>query len=152
MRANEGQGGTVKFVRQAIEARGFVWGGLGDSSLQLSEGEGDLEAITLFWGELGQVVKELGEDTEIRSKGVTAVDWVISRVGGGDVAALEDGREEAENLLLNRSLRGQYVPIGQGSGHACLRRPCETRQPPPLPPGVHGHAGQPQRQPMHPGF
>jgi hypothetical protein len=51
--ANDGQGGTVKLIRQAIEARGFVWGSLGDGSLQLSEGEGDLEAVTFFWGELG---------------------------------------------------------------------------------------------------
>jgi hypothetical protein len=54
--ANDGQGGTIELVRQAIEARGFVWGSLGNSSLQFSEGEGDLEAVTLFWGELGQVV------------------------------------------------------------------------------------------------
>ncbi len=77
MWANEGQGGTVKFIRQAIEARGFGWGGLGDSSLQLGEGEGDLEAITFFRGELGQVIQELGKNTEIRSKEGSTVDCVI---------------------------------------------------------------------------
>ncbi len=53
MGANNGQGGTVKLIRQTIEARSFVGGGLSDSGLQFSEGEGDLEAVSFFWGKLG---------------------------------------------------------------------------------------------------
>jgi hypothetical protein len=110
--ANNGQGGTVKLIRQTVEASGFVWGSLGDGGLQFGEGEGDLEAVTFFWGELGQVIQELGENAEVRSKGGATVDKVIGRIGGGDVTALEDGGEEAEDLFLDSSLRRQDVSVG----------------------------------------
>jgi hypothetical protein len=58
----------------------------------------------LFWGKLRQIVQELWEGKEIRGEGGTAIHRVTGGIGGGNMAALEDGREEAENFVLDGSL------------------------------------------------
>jgi hypothetical protein len=103
--ADDRQGGTVELVGQAVQARGLVGGGLQHSGLQFCKGEGDLEAVTLFWRKLRQIVQELWEGKEIRGEGGTTINRVAGGVGGGNVAALENGGEEAENLFLDRGLR-----------------------------------------------
>jgi hypothetical protein len=110
--ANQGEGGSVKFIGEAIQARGLIWGRFLDSGGELREGEGNLKAFTLGRGETGQANQKTRKVGRIRREGSPRVHR-IRGVGGGGVAALEDSRVEGEDLLLNPS--GIRVVVASGS-------------------------------------
>ena len=92
-RANQGKGGAVELVGEAIKARGLVWGRLLDSGGELRHGKGGLKAVTQGRGKTGQAIQETWEGGGVRGERCARVHWVR---GVGGVAALEDGGVEAQ--------------------------------------------------------
>ncbi len=98
MRANDGQGSTVKLVGQSIQARCLVGSSLKDSGDQFCKGEGDFEAIPFFRVELREAVQE-GE--AVRNERDTTVKGSLA---GLVVVTWGPWKMEDEDLLLDISL------------------------------------------------
>jgi hypothetical protein len=67
-RANQRKGGAVELVREAIKAKGLVWGRLLDGGGELRHGEGGLKAVTLGRGKAGQAIQETWEGGGVRGE------------------------------------------------------------------------------------
>jgi hypothetical protein len=89
--AHQGEGGMVELIRDAIQARGLIRGGILHRGGELWEGERDLEAIMSGRGEAGQPIQEMREIGGIRVKGSTGA------------RHLEDGGEERKDFSLHTS-------------------------------------------------
>jgi hypothetical protein len=101
-RANKGKSGAIEFVREAIQARGLVWGSLLNGGGELRHGEGGFKADTLGRGKAGQAIQKTWEGGGVRGEGSTGIHRVRG-VGGGGMAALKDGGVEAQDLSLHPS-------------------------------------------------
>ncbi len=72
-RANQGEGGAVELVGEAIKARGLIWCRLLDGGGELRHGKGGLKAVTLGRGKAGQAIQETWEGGGVRGEGCTRV-------------------------------------------------------------------------------
>jgi hypothetical protein len=74
-RTNQRKGGSVKLIREAIQAGRFVRGSFWDSGGKLREGERDLEALMLGRGERCRSSRKRGRVAGSGEKGILESSW-----------------------------------------------------------------------------
>ena len=107
----------VKFVGEAVEARGLAGGCILHSCLELLESKRNFESIPLVGLEAGEAIKEGREEGNIRRERTARINGLSGTRGGG-MAAMKKCREERQNLRLNLSLGGE-----DGGGNSVTNRP-----------------------------